>query len=133
MNQTREEKVAATRARMAELAAKFIERSVRELATMRDGLAKLHAGQDDVKNGDAGKADALHDLRHLAHRMCGTGATLGFETLADHAARIEKLTESGPAGGSPDAAALTQIGAGIDALGEELARLDAATKRPPGT
>ena len=47
-------------------------------------------------------------------------------------ARIEKLTESGPAGGSPDAAALTQIGAGIDALGEELALSRRGYQAPAG-
>ena len=128
MNQARDDKVSATRTRMAELAAKFIDRSVRELATMRDALTKLR-----VAPADAGKAEALGDLRHLAHRMCGTGATLGFETLADHAAHLERLAESVPAGVLPDADLSTQIEAGIEALGAELARLDAADKRPPGT
>jgi len=123
MNQAREDKAAAARARMAELAAKFIERSVRDLEAMRHGLAKL----------DAGQIEALLDIRHLAHRMCGTGATLGFEHLSDCAARIERLTESRPAGALPDAAARAQIGAGIEAFGVELARLDAANNRPPET
>jgi len=123
MTEAREDQVVAARARMAELAAKFLERSLRELAVMRDGLARLHAGE----------SAALGEVRDLAHRMCGTGATLGFEALGDGAARIERLAEPCPAGSPPDAAALTQLGAGIEALAVELARLAAANKRAPGT
>jgi hypothetical protein len=44
----------------------------------------------------AGDANALAEIRHLAHRMAGTGATLGFETLGARAAGIaEQLTEAG--------------------------------------
>jgi HPt (histidine-containing phosphotransfer) domain-containing protein len=123
MNEAREEKVAAARARMAELTAKFSARSVRDLAAMRDGLARLNAGQ----------IDALGDIRHLAHRMCGTGATLGFEALSDCAARVEQLTESCPVGTLPDPAARMQLGIGIEVLGAELARLAPADTLPPGT
>jgi HPt (histidine-containing phosphotransfer) domain-containing protein len=123
MTEAREAKVVAAKTRMAELAAKFIERSLRELAVMRDGLVRLHAGE----------SAALDDVRHLAHRMCGTGATLGFEALGDGAARIERLAEPCPAGALPDAAALTQLGAGIEVLAVELARLAAANKHAPGT
>jgi HPt (histidine-containing phosphotransfer) domain-containing protein len=122
MTEAREHRVAAAKARMAELAAKFIGRSARELESMRDGLAQL----------DAGRIEAVGDIRHLAHRMCGTGATLGFERLSDCAARIEQLIGSCPAGTPPDAAVRAQIGAGIEALAAELARLDAAENRPPG-
>jgi HPt (histidine-containing phosphotransfer) domain-containing protein len=123
MNQAREAKVVAARTRMAELAAKFLERSLRELAVMRDGLARLQAGE----------SVALGDLRHLAHRMCGTGATLGFNALGDCAARVERLAECCPAGSLPDAAALTQLGVGVEALATEIARLDAANKIAAGT
>ena len=122
MTQAREHKVAAARARMTELAAKFIGRSARELESMRDSLAQL----------DAGQIDAVGDIHHLAHRMCGTGATLGFERLSDCAARIEQLIGSCPAGTLPDAVVRVQIGVGIEALAAELARLDAAGSRPPG-
>jgi chemotaxis protein histidine kinase CheA len=121
VNQTREDKVAATKIRMAELAAKFIERSGREIETMREVFAKLSVGE----------AGALVELRHFAHRMCGTGATLGFEALADCAARIEELADSCAPGSLPDAATLAGLGAGIDALGAQLALLAAANKDPP--
>jgi chemotaxis protein histidine kinase CheA len=123
MNQAPDDRAAAARVRMAELAAKFLERSRRDLELMRDTLAKLNAGE----------LDALGDIRQLAHRMCGTGATLGFETLGACAARVERLAESCPAGTLPDQSALTQLDAGIEALAAEVARLDAANKRPPGT
>jgi chemotaxis protein histidine kinase CheA len=123
MNQARDDKAAAARLRMAELAAKFLERSRRDLEVMRDTLAKLAAGE----------SAALGDIRQLAHRLCGTGATLGFETLGECAARVERLAEPGPAGTLPDRGTLTRLGAGIEALAGELARLDAANKRPPGT
>jgi len=121
MTESREDRIAATKIRMAELAAKFIERSGREIEAMRDGLAQLRAGE----------AAALGELRHLAHRMCGTGATLGFEALADCAASIEKLADSCPPGSLPDAAKLAQLEAGTDALRAELALLTAANKAPP--
>jgi HPt (histidine-containing phosphotransfer) domain-containing protein len=101
-----EDKAAAAKARMAELAAKFLERSRGDLAAMRAALASFGAGQ----------AEALGDIRHLAHRMVGTGATLGFDALADLAARIEELTDAQPPGQPPDAGVLSQIGAALDAL-----------------
>ena len=116
MNEPGADKVAAAKARMAELAAKFIDRSAGELDSMRDSLAKLTAGE----------VGALNDLHHLAHRMCGTGATLGFDVLSDCAMRIEHLAEAQPLATIPADPVLTQIGAGIEALGAEIARLRAA-------
>jgi chemotaxis protein histidine kinase CheA len=113
MNQAREDKVAAAKARMVELAAKFIDRTAGELDSMRDSLGKLQAGE----------IDGLSNIRYLAHRMCGTGATLGFEGLSDCAARIERLSDKLATGAMPDASALTQLGVDVDALGAELARL----------
>jgi chemotaxis protein histidine kinase CheA len=122
MSQTREDKAAAARVRMAELAAKFLERSRHDLEVMRGAVAKLNAGE----------SDALRDIYELAHRMCGTGATLGFETLGEHAARVEHLAEPGPAGTLPDQGALMLLAAGIEALAAEVADLEAANKRLPG-
>jgi HPt (histidine-containing phosphotransfer) domain-containing protein len=127
MSQSREDKVAAAKARMAELAAKFVERSSLELGLMRDNLAKLTAGEQ------GNEPEALDSLRHLAHRMSGTGATLGFDSLADCAARIEQLAGSSSTGGLPDADVLNLLEAGIGALGTELARLEAAEKRSAGS
>jgi HPt (histidine-containing phosphotransfer) domain-containing protein len=114
MNHTRDEKEAAARVRLSELAAKFVARTAGEVSAMRAQLAKVSGGE----------LSALADLRNLAHRACGTGATLGFEGLADCAARVEQLAEPQ----APDAAVtpgvLAQLQVAIDALDAELARLE---------
>jgi chemotaxis protein histidine kinase CheA len=111
MNETREQKLAAARARMAELAARFIERTRGDLRTMRDDLVKVGEGD----------ASALAEIRHLAHRMAGTGATLGFEALGERASVTEKLIDSLPGGTLPDARAIERLAADIGALESQLA------------
>jgi len=113
MSQTREEREAAARARMAELAAKFVARTTEEVGSMRAQLAKHSAGDPQ----------ALAELRNLAHRTCGTGATLGFETLADCAQRVEQLAGSRAPDSAPTSEVLEQIGKAIDVLDAELARV----------
>lgn len=105
MSDTREERVAAAKARMAELAGKFLERTAGEIATMRARLAQVN---DDEA--------ALAEIRNLAHRACGTGATLGFESLSEYAYRIEALAAAQPPGSPAD------IASAIDELERELAR-----------
>jgi len=105
---TPEERVAAARARMGELAAKFTERTRGEMDVMRARLAAFEAG-------DAG---ALGDIRNLAHRISGTGATLGFETLSERAYEIEKLTID--LQGSAPAARTTDLAAAIERLAREI-------------
>ena len=96
---------------MTELAEKFIERTSGELESLRALITRLNAGDLQV----------LEDIRHLSHRIFGTGATLGFETLADCAYRVEQLSASiGPA---PDSAAVLQLATAVDALEVELGRL----------
>lgn len=106
----RAQKAEAARTRMAELAAKFVNRSNGDLATMRAAVKSLQAG-------DAG---GLGEIQHLAHRMVGTGATLGFERLADRARDLERLAEKQAPGDGPDAAGLERFDAALRALGEEL-------------
>lgn len=112
MTDTPEERIAAARARMAELADKFVDRSRDDLAAMRDALARVVAGAPG----------GLEALRHLAHRMAGTGATLGFEAVSDVALKIESLVEACAAGVPPDAGTRAELAAALDALGAELAR-----------
>ena len=112
MNQTTDERVAAARARMAELKQKFVERSQGELQTLRDSFTALQSGD----------ATALRELVQLAHRMSGTGATLGLEALSDCAQRIEKLAEAQSPGSLPDADVMSRLGSAIEALATELAR-----------
>ena len=110
MNQTSEERIAAARARMVELKEKFIERTRGEVTTMRGSFESLRGGDPA----------ALGVIVHLAHRMAGTGATLGLDALGDRAQELEKLGEAQPPGavGEP---ALSRIGAAIEALAAELA------------
>jgi HPt (histidine-containing phosphotransfer) domain-containing protein len=112
MNQTQEERVAAARARMAELKEKFVERSHGDVSTLRRSLAALEAGD----------CAALGTIEQLAHRMSGTGATLGFESLGERAQRLEQLAGAHARGSPPDAAALSGLAAAIEALAAELAR-----------
>jgi HPt (histidine-containing phosphotransfer) domain-containing protein len=113
MNFTREQKSEAARNRMAELAAKFMNRTQDDIAAMRSAHAAL----------ERGVADPLAEIRHLAHRMVGTGATLGFESLSDRAARIEALAESCVAGSLPDERLRAELAVAIDVLESELHRL----------
>lgn len=110
MNQSTEQRVAAARARMAELKDKFIERSHDDLQTLRNGFSGLRGG--DVAT--------LRVIVQLAHRMSGTGATLGLGTLSERAQRIEKLAEAQAPGTLPDAEGLDRLGAAIEALAAEL-------------
>src|SRR4051812_14562584 len=111
MNETRDQRLAAARTRLAELGAKFIERTRGDLRTMRAALEKTGAGD----------TSGLAEIRHLAHRMAGTGATLGFEALGERAARTEAIIESLPAGTPCDARTLERLVAEIGALEAQLA------------
>jgi HPt (histidine-containing phosphotransfer) domain-containing protein len=112
MTETREQKMAAARERLAALAAKFVQRTRAEIATMRDAVTRLSAGD----------AAALGEIRHLAHRMAGTGATLGFEQLSDRAMQLEKIAEAQAPHGVPEVFVLAQMAGAIEALDHELAR-----------
>jgi HPt (histidine-containing phosphotransfer) domain-containing protein len=104
------ERAAAAQARLNELAAKFLDRTTGDIASMRQDLGRLAAGD----------AAAILDLRHLAHRMVGTGATLGFESLSGCARRIEVLTESCAPGVVPDEPLQAQLAEALEALAAEL-------------
>lgn len=112
--QTRADRVAAARARMAELAGKFIERTKTELVT-------LHAALDALA---AGRTEALDEIRYLAHRMAGTGATLGFEQLSDHALRVEEICQRQAPGATPSAADRAEVAASVGAIEAELRNLE---------
>jgi HPt (histidine-containing phosphotransfer) domain-containing protein len=111
MNESREHKLAAARSRMAELAAKFIARTQGDLRTMRVDLEKVGAGD----------LSALAEIRHLVHRMAGTGATLGFEALGQRASGTEALIDALPGGTLPDARTIERLAADIGALESQLA------------
>lgn len=109
---SREEKTAAAKVRLAELAMKFLDRSAVDIAKMRDALTRL----------DSGEAGAVGDIRHLAHRMVGTGATLGFETVSELSFTLEQLAESCAPGVLPDEAFRTAMAEALNELDAELQR-----------
>ena len=111
------EKATAAQARLAELATKFLDRTTGDLIAMRQDLGRM--AQDDT----AASVAALGDLRHLAHRMVGTGATLGFDSLSSCARSIELLAESCAPGVPPDEALRTQLADALETLGAELLKL----------
>lgn len=102
----RADREAAARARMAELAAKFIDRSATELVAMQAALRAFESGD----------GNALAQIRHFAHRMAGTGATLGFESFSDRAFDVEQIAELQSAA----AADAARLGVAIQALEREL-------------
>lgn len=112
-DKSRAERVDAAGARFTGLAAKFVERSAAEVVTMRAALAGLAAGDPH----------SLAEIRHLAHRMAGTGATLGVEALSDRARDVEHLAERLAPGAVPEAATLGEFESGIEALEQELRAL----------
>ena len=112
MTPTQEEKLAATRARLGELAHKFTDRTRGEIEVIRARLAALGAGD----------TAALGEIRHLAHRMCGTGATLGFERLSEYAASLEKLAGSQKPEVIPENAVLAGLEAAVARIEAELDR-----------
>ena len=101
---------AAVKARLGELARKFVTRTSGDVALMREGLARVEAG-------DPG---GLEQIQQLAHRACGTGGTLGLGALSDAAGALERTVEACPAGSVPDAQARAEIAARIDAMAAEL-------------
>jgi hypothetical protein len=107
--QRRAEKIAAARARMAELASKFVVRTGTELVTLRAALVR-------------GGRESFEEIGYLAHRMAGTGATLGFDALADHALRIEVIADERQAGPLDDATR-TEIETEVAAIEAELKKL----------
>jgi HPt (histidine-containing phosphotransfer) domain-containing protein len=81
------------RERIKQLAGEFVQRCSRDVSSLRASLTRLG-------NGDSMVFDAIvfKEMEHIAHRICGTGASLGFESLSTCAAAIERLAQ-GQGGG----------------------------------
>ena len=116
MNDTNERDPAAVRARMLELARKFIARTTEDLAQMRAALAQLDEGHE------SGNGGGLEVIRQLAHRACGTSGTLGLHALSDAAGELELLIDALP-GGAPGTADRERVAAGIEAIAARLVPL----------
>ena len=101
---------AAVKSRLSELAIKFVTRTTGDVTLMREGLARVEAGDPS----------GLEQIQQLAHRACGTGGTLGLCALSDAAAALEKTVEACPTGSLPDARARAEIAARIDEMAAQL-------------
>ena len=66
------------------------------LAILFDWFASDGHSKGLIESARSGDADSLAQLRHLAHRMHGTGATLGFTDIGEQAGIIERLTDGRP-------------------------------------
>ena len=80
------------REQINQLAAKFLRRCSQDIGSLRVLLGRLRIGD----------AAAFKELEHLAHRLSGTGALLGFESIGTCAAAIERLAEAQAGNTTPD-------------------------------
>jgi HPt (histidine-containing phosphotransfer) domain-containing protein len=106
-------KRAVMQERIKQLAAEFLQRCMRDLLSSRDLLTRLG-------NGDAG---VYSELEYLAHRICGTGASLGFESLSTCAAAVERLAEAHAGDVTADQNVVARLVEYVAALGMEVDRL----------
>jgi HPt (histidine-containing phosphotransfer) domain-containing protein len=88
-------------------------------------VVSLRALLARLGNGDSNVFDAavFKELEHLAHRICGTGASLGFESLSTRAAAIERLAEGQAGGVTADQNVMGRLVEYIAALEIEVDRL----------
>lgn len=70
---------------IADIAVRYIKRTLGELGQLRESLQAIRAGD----------ADACKQLERLAHKIHGSGAMFGFDAISDHANEIERLAGSG--------------------------------------
>lgn len=103
-------KRAALSSKLKELGARFTERNVGDLAALDACVQRLRSGAPD----------ALSDIEAIAHRMSGTGATLGFHAISAAAETLERLAGSPGMHLDQLAAALENLRAAI-AKGEQQA------------
>jgi chemotaxis protein histidine kinase CheA len=67
--------------RLKELGGQYLLRTREELQLMHGELSAARQGN----------AVALLAMRHAAHRVCGSGAMLGFKIMSDAAGQIERI------------------------------------------
>jgi HPt (histidine-containing phosphotransfer) domain-containing protein len=66
---------------MAEIGNRYLRRTIGELARLREIVARLGEGAQDL----------YEELEHLAHRIRGSGAMFGFDALSEQAGLVEKI------------------------------------------
>ncbi len=99
--------------RFQQLSRQFLERTRQEAVLFADSL-------QCAKNNDA---QALLSLLHIAHRVHGSGAMLGFKAISASAGRIEHVLRN--AYGAPVAADWRAIETAYASLLAELAAAEA--------
>jgi HPt (histidine-containing phosphotransfer) domain-containing protein len=104
------DKQAAMREKIAVLAERFLQRCAGDMATGRELLDKL-------KSGNSG---AFKDMEQLAHRIVGTGSSLGFHSLSTRAATVERFAEAQPADATPGPEAIARLGEYLAQLASEI-------------
>jgi chemotaxis protein histidine kinase CheA len=110
MTDERTARIAAAQKRMAELAQLFLDRTLHEIGVMRAGLTQLNAGEPQ----------ALQQIQHFAHKIRGTGATLGFDAVSDRGGEIETLAIEGATGDAEDPEYVERLRLALDALNREV-------------
>lgn len=98
----------------ARLGHAFAQRTVSDLATLRELLAAARA---------EGAEQPLVRLARIAHGIHGAGATFGFQSVSDRAGELESRLKQALANGAERGEAL------FDALEQLIARLEAALPR----
>jgi HPt (histidine-containing phosphotransfer) domain-containing protein len=93
------EKQAAMRDKIAVLAERFLQRCANDVSSGRELLEQL-------KRGNPG---AYKDMEHLAHRIAGTGSSLGFQSLSAQAVTVERFAEAQLSTGTPDPEAIARL------------------------
>ena len=93
------DKQAVMRDKIAVLAERFLQRCAADMATGRELLDKLNSGN----------AGAFKDMEQLAHRIVGTGSSLGFHSLSTHAVSVERFAEAQPPDAPPDPEAIARL------------------------
>lgn len=109
---------ASMRERLSQLGVLFLQRSAREMDSLRDLLARLRRGDSAV----------LEQIRYLVHKMHGTGATLGFASISEQAGKVELFLDERIAADLPvDDGMLTRLADGLALLGKEIEQAGGST------
>ncbi len=113
---TRDHERSLMREKMQRFAGGFLERCAGDLRAARELLVRLRAGE----------LDAFAQLERLAHRLRGTGASLGFESLDASAGAIERSCALQRGAVSLDHAVIEGLAEHLERLEAEVARLSNA-------
>ena len=98
------------RAKMAQIAGRYIERVTREVVQLRTLIGDAASGNLEV----------VREIEGLAHRMHGSGAMLQFDEISGHAGELERLAAGCVASSSVDQPRMVEI------LGKLQAAIDKA-------